>query len=102
MNYEVDTEQTKRQTEWVMSDTILYGPAFPCGSVNVQHVPSFLLDRRAVDIESALFGINENVVYPTPAPKAKRIVQPSVEFNPARPVYIPILPALDRHQRPTL
>jgi hypothetical protein len=101
MNVMIDIAQTQRQTDWIMSESIKYNPAFPCGGINVQYVPSNLLDSRAVDIESSLFGI-QNYIFPTVEPKPKRIHLPNVEFTPARPVFIPILPAHDRFQRPTL
>ena len=64
--------------------------AFPCVGINMGHMPSNVLSRNSIDIESGLFGINStNLVNPQPPVIAEINNMQQVAFFPRKPVYLP-------------
>ena len=64
--------------------------AFPCTGINMGHMPSDVLSRNSVDIESGLFGINStNLVNPQPPVIAEINKMQQVAFFSRKPVFLP-------------
>ena len=75
--------------------------AFPCFGVNMGHMPSTVLARNPIDIESNLFGINStNLVNPAKPTIAEINNLPNVAFFPRKPVYLPKPLFIQNDQRP--
>lgn len=92
--------EMNKQSEWNTS-TILNSPAFPCSGINVQYTPSMRLSKNAVDVETFLYGIgSNNYIFPTTTPSAEYNHLQTVSFAPIPNLYIPILPAYLKNQRP--
>ena len=91
-NFCVDRNQTLRQTNWLMDPVCKHDtPAFPTGLISPA-MPSTILSKNAVDIESNLYGIgSNNYIYPTQEPDFTTNKLPNVAFYEVVPLMIPKL-----------
>ena len=104
-DYCLQQRSYQQSRDYIISPFSPYGvadqSAFPCVGINMGHMPSKVLSRNPVDIESGLFGINStNLVDPQPRVIAEINNMQQVSFFPRKPVYLPDPLVQSATQRP--
>ena len=82
-NYCIRQTALKKSREYLLNPEkrVAYKPALPQEGIFVQYMPANVLSRNAIDIESALYGINStNLVDPQKPVIAELNRLPNVQF----------------------
>ena len=104
-DYNLEQRQYTLANEYELYKYSQYGKAYndalPCLGFNPSYMPLQTFANNAIDVESALFGINAtNLVKPQAPVKADVNVLPTIKYFDTLPLIMPAPLVIENKQRP--